>query len=154
MAFLCFQYKSNKLRLRKLCGIDSRLYLCTASRVNPIVSQWRISHNLLIPLHLLVCDISLHPPFTLFPGDLCVRVLCVCVCVVLNFLELCSPVISLSPYTNSNHFFVTFSSALLSLSSHSQVDKDMFPSMDLRSTWTRNQCGRYKLQRLICAFPS
>lgn len=44
------------------------------ARTNPIVSQWQISQELPIPLHLLVCDISLHLHFTLFPSDLCVSV--------------------------------------------------------------------------------
>lgn len=76
-----------------------------SARINPIVSRWQISQELPIPLHLLVCDISLH----LFPGDLCVSV-CVCGFVA---LWLCMAPLGFSVYTQQPFNWISVHSSVM-----------------------------------------
>lgn len=75
------------------------------AHINPIVSQWQISQELPIPLHLLVCDISLLLHFILFPGDLCISV-----CV---FVWLCIASLGFSVYTQQPFNWISVHSSVM-----------------------------------------
>ncbi len=75
------------VRTRSLCSTPNKLRIIIkksavvlTSHINPLVSQRRISHDLPIPLHLLVCDISLHFFHAVPRWSVCAY-MCVCVCV-------------------------------------------------------------------------